>query len=252
MHQKQDNRDYVLPLSDGGSNNFDNLMNLCGFSQSRIHANRGDQWHGRSQGSYRPKEAPGKEKCMFNRFFDALDKEGVECTVRRNTGNIGGDYIVETGNDREHFTDLDPEEQEKCVEWLRYNLVPAGKVLHNHTSYGMKHILQDRTNVYMTNNAFKELMLLCGFYPSEPDILNWTFYVKKTSPMFMTQADGRQGLPMLGDPMDYNRAEWEYEHGSWQCSDCGREPDGNSCRADAEHSPGYAYCPNCGVKMKTH
>ena len=47
-HQKQDNRDYVLPLSDGGSS-FDHLMSLRDSCQSRIHADRGDRWHGRTQ-----------------------------------------------------------------------------------------------------------------------------------------------------------------------------------------------------------
>ena len=187
---------------------------------------------------------------MYNRFFDSIDKEGYECTVRTNTRSVGGDYIVETGDDKEHFTDLDPEEQEKCVDWITCNLIPANKVLSRHTSYGMKHILQDRTNVYMTNNQFKELMLLCGFPPSDPDTLNWTFYVRKISPMFEVQPDGRQGLPMLGDPMNYHLGEWEYEHGSWQCSDCGVAPNEEDCIPDPDAEPTFPFCPHCGAKMK--
>ena len=77
------NRDYVLFLSDRGSNNFDNLMNLCGSSQSRTHADRSDQWHGRTQGSYRLKEAPGKEKTTVKARTGMMSRTvSSECDVR--------------------------------------------------------------------------------------------------------------------------------------------------------------------------
>ena len=38
-----------LPLSEGGSNNFDNLESLCDSCHSRIHAKHGDRWHGSTQ-----------------------------------------------------------------------------------------------------------------------------------------------------------------------------------------------------------
>ena len=46
-------------------------------------------------------------------------------------------------------------------------------------------------------------MLLRGFFPVETDKLNWNFYVKKSSPIFQDQVDGKPGLPMMGEPMDY-------------------------------------------------
>lgn len=75
--------------------------------------------------------------------------------------------------------------------------------MYGHTSYGMKHTLEARTNIYLTNNQFKEAMLLCGFYPVETDKLNRNFYVKKSSPIFQDQVDSKPGLPMMGEPMDY-------------------------------------------------
>ena len=35
---------HVKPLSEGGTNDFENLMSLCKSCHSRIHAERGDRW----------------------------------------------------------------------------------------------------------------------------------------------------------------------------------------------------------------
>ena len=37
----------------------------------------------------------------------------------------------------------------------------------------------------MTNNQFKDAMLLCGFKPEDPDSFNWLFYIDKKSPVFI-------------------------------------------------------------------
>lgn len=170
---------------------------------------------------------------MYTKFMDQVDHEGYECTVRTSRNGFTTDFFtVETGRDTGHFRDLSEEEQAIALRWLHHNVYSAKSVLGGHTSYGMKHILQDRTNIYMTNNQFKELMLICGFYPADADELNWRFYIKKSSPIFQLQPDGRCGLAMLGEPMDYSakdtddrsEADWEYDHGSWQCSACGAAP----------------------------
>lgn len=131
--------------------------------------------------------------------------EGRICTVTRKRSPEGtSEYCVETGDDKSHFCDLTAEEQKKVLTWLYYNVLPAKAVLYGHTSYGMKHLLEDRTKIYMTNNQFKEAMLLCGFFPAVMDELNWNFRIRKSSPIFQRQVDGKQGLPMMGDPMDYS------------------------------------------------
>ena len=131
--------------------------------------------------------------------------EGRICTVTRKRSPEGtSEYCVETGDDKSHFRDLTAEEQKKVLTWLYYNVLPAKAVLYGHTSYGMKHLLEDRTKIYMTNNQFKEAMLLCGFFPAVMDELNWNFRIRKSSPIFQRQVDGKQGLPMMGDPMDYS------------------------------------------------
>lgn len=189
---------------------------------------------------------------MFGKFFGQVGKTGKECSVRRCDNEPGQlRFLVETGRDKEHFTELSEEEQEMVLTWLNYNVYPAQKVLEGHTSYGMKHVLESRTNIYLTNNMFKEAMLRCGFFPAEADELNWHFYIRKSSPIFTMQADGKDGLPMLGAPMDYSgEGCWEYRGGSWECSKCGRAPSEDDCCPDIEDSPAFSYCPHCGAKMR--
>ena len=101
---------------------------------------------------------------------------------------------VFTKQDNNHFKDLTMSEQEKSLTWIRANVFPRKTVLNGHTSYGMKHILQDRTGIYMSNNQFKEAMLICGFEPFDEKELNWRYCLSNKSPIFTVQDDMRYGL----------------------------------------------------------
>lgn len=81
-------------------------------------------------------------------------------------------------DDNALFTDLTEEQQEKCRQWVLCFCVPAVAFTDKVTSYGMKHILESCTGIYMTNNQFKDLMLQMGFYPKYKEELNWNFAVK--------------------------------------------------------------------------
>lgn len=43
---------HKIPLAEGGTHNRDNLISLCKSCHARIHAERGDRWHGRKGESY--------------------------------------------------------------------------------------------------------------------------------------------------------------------------------------------------------
>lgn len=43
---------HKIPLSEGGTHSRDNLISLCKSCHARIHAERGDRWHGRKGESY--------------------------------------------------------------------------------------------------------------------------------------------------------------------------------------------------------
>lgn len=42
----------------------------------------------------------------------------------------------------------------------------------------MKHLLEHDTGIYLTNNEFKDAMLLAGYQPVNPNSLNWKHRIK--------------------------------------------------------------------------
>ena len=64
--------------------------------------------------------------------------------------------------------------------WIRKNIRAGKKLLQGHTSYGMKHLLEHDTGVYLTNNEFKDAMLLAGYRPVNPNSLNWKYRIELT------------------------------------------------------------------------
>lgn len=95
------------------------------------------------------------------------------------------DHRAYTKNDCELITDLPEQERETVVAWIRQNLLfKRGTEVHS-TSYGLKHILESDTHIYLTNNQFKDAMLVCGFEPVKETELNWTYYLDRRSPAFL-------------------------------------------------------------------
>ena len=89
-----------------------------------------------------------------------------------------------TKNDENLFTDLVKEEQETVKAWIQKNLWLRETPNYHHTSYGIKHILQHDTGIYLTNNQFKHAMAVCGFYPVNAWALNWNYCLSQASPAF--------------------------------------------------------------------
>ena len=48
------------------------------------------------------------------------------------------------------------------------------------------------------------------------------------------------------DVAPVKHGKWEYEHGAWQCSNCGED---NPYGIDYDTARFSKYCPNCGAKM---
>ena len=120
----------------------------------------------------------------------------------------GGVYRVKTvlyggGIDDTHLSDLPVEEQKALVAWVGYNFDLAKNFWTGATSYGLKHVYEYRAHIYLTNNQFKEAMLMNGFYPKDASELNWIFRIKKSSSALKTFSDGKFGTPML-DREDLN------------------------------------------------
>ena len=93
-------------------------------------------------------------------------------------------FSVYTKNDDKHFADLPVSEQEKVLNWIRTGLLPRKTPLLNRSSNGMRKLLHGQLDIYVTNNQFKEAMLMCGFWPIDPKEWNWRYCISKKSPLF--------------------------------------------------------------------
>ena len=87
--------------------------------------------------------------------------------------------IEENGKSWSGFSTLSPEKQKLAKRWVEKVCKPAVALNKNHTSYGLKHILEGCIGVYMTNNQFKDMMLICGFKPKYEQDLNWNFFIQE-------------------------------------------------------------------------
>lgn len=97
----------------------------------------------------------------------------------------GRPYTNENGHeDAGLITDHPQEEQNIVMNWIRENIFPRKTVNFERTSYGVKHLLQWDTNIYLTNNEFKDAMMICGFEPVNPNKLNWMYRISEKSPAF--------------------------------------------------------------------
>lgn len=98
-----------------------------------------------------------------------------------------------TRRDSSSFDKLSEEDQLRAIEWVKENLVQVKTPNPNNSSYGLKHILERDIGLYMGNNAFKGLMLQCGFYPVNVGDLNWCYCISKRSPGIVRDREGRTG-----------------------------------------------------------
>ncbi len=87
-------------------------------------------------------------------------------------------------NKPEDFYNLNPEQREILINWIRTNLKPIKSVNRKHSSYGLKHYFEhDKENngFYIHNGQFKGAMLECGFKPYKEWELNWHFCISEKS-----------------------------------------------------------------------
>ena len=66
--------------------------------------------------------------------------------------------------------------------WIHDHISPASRTYTRSTSYGFKHMVENEIGYYITNNQFKDAMLLCGYQPVNPNETNWMFKIKVSLP----------------------------------------------------------------------
>lgn len=97
----------------------------------------------------------------------------------------GRPYTNENGFVDDRLLTSCPESERLIVlDWIRNNIRPRKTPLRSRTSYGMKHILQSDTGIYLSDNQFKHAMMLSGYEPTDPNELNWHYCISKKSPAF--------------------------------------------------------------------
>ena len=62
--------------------------------------------------------------------------------------------------------------------WIHDHIAPASKTCTRYSSYSLKHMVEDDIGYYITNNQFKDAMLLCGYQPVNANQANWLFRIK--------------------------------------------------------------------------
>lgn len=62
--------------------------------------------------------------------------------------------------------------------WIHYHISPASKTCTRYSSYSLKHMVENDIGFYITNNQFKDAMLLCGYQPVDANKTNWLFKIK--------------------------------------------------------------------------
>ena len=116
---------------------------------------------------------------------------GIDANGRPYSCGGLGYYGRPKGRDDELLDNLSPVEQEIVLLWIRERLMPRKTVNDRHTSYGLKHCMEHDTGIYMTNNAFKDAMLHCGYAPHDEHELNWTYCISEQSPAFRRRNNDR-------------------------------------------------------------
>ena len=106
-----------------------------------------------------------------------------------NCSRITSDGHAWTEKDEALFSDVRPEDRELALLWVKWNLWPR-KTCSKVSSYRLKHLLERDTHIYLTNNQFKDLMLLCGYRVHNPLTLNWCFYAEVSKGAIHRNSDG--------------------------------------------------------------
>jgi len=87
-----------------------------------------------------------------------------------------------TNEDIQLMTAYNESEVKLVVEWIKNNIIPRKTPYRDRSSYRLKHLLEEETGLYTTNNQFKDAMLMCGFQPVNETAINWIFCFSAKSP----------------------------------------------------------------------
>lgn len=98
----------------------------------------------------------------------------------------GRPYTNENGAIDDKLITLHDDDEEILVvmKWIKENIFPRKSPLNTSSSYNLEEYMQADTGIYLSNNEFKDAMLLSGFEPVNPNELNWRYCISERSPVF--------------------------------------------------------------------
>jgi predicted HTH transcriptional regulator len=119
-------------------------------------------------------------KYYINKLRDAA-------LIRREGSTRSGYYEVFNEINRPaDFMNLDDETKQRVITWCKKYFIISEAFNKDRDSYGLKHVLEEDTGIYLTNGQFKGVMLISGFRHENNEDLNWHFNISKKSPaLFM-------------------------------------------------------------------
>lgn len=81
------------------------------------------------------------------------------------------------------FYSLPADTQTEVVRWIKQNFKERKTIDRGATAYGLKHILQGETNIYVTTFEFCDAMKECGFEAEQIGENNFIFKAKYNRPI---------------------------------------------------------------------
>ena len=95
-----------------------------------------------------------------------------------------------TMDDEATLADLPAEKQAEILDWIRTGINPVKRRSGDVTSEIIKGYCERDIKWRITNNQFKDAMLMCGFRPVNEHRLNWEYCISKRSPALQKHKSG--------------------------------------------------------------
>lgn len=81
--------------------------------------------------------------------------------------------------DNELMKDLSADKRRVVQEWIRDTFNPIKSYNKKHSTYLLKHLLERKTGVYLTNNQMKDALLNMGYTCENEHKINWLVNVSE-------------------------------------------------------------------------
>ena len=77
------------------------------------------------------------------------------------------------------MSDLSPHERRVVQDWIRDTFNPIKAYNPKHSTYSLKHLLETKTGIYLTNNQMKDALLNMGYTCQNEHKINWLVNVSE-------------------------------------------------------------------------